>query len=220
MPRIAIQRVVVGKRVVLLGDGEVQGEPAPQGNHELIHVGDPSQQHRRDEGVGAQVQESVTGVAFVVIGRGVAAADPHGKAGESVTLNFAPHGPLGVPACAPTARVADAPAEPQRRLRNPFDVPAERQTHWGQQPRHERTGWERGPRWPHPAAEDEEPEQRWEEPERSSGQLLTARPVGPREPRGGLEAALPRPQERSRQGAAEIGAMSPQASPKETADHA
>ena len=41
MPRTVIQRVVVGKRVFLLGDGEdVQSEPAPQGNHELIHVGE------------------------------------------------------------------------------------------------------------------------------------------------------------------------------------
>ena len=54
MPRIMIQRVVVGKRVILWGDGEdVEDEPAPQGNHELIHVGEPGQQHRHDEGVGA-----------------------------------------------------------------------------------------------------------------------------------------------------------------------
>ena len=46
-----IQRVVVGKREILLGDDEdVQGEPALQGNHELIHVGEPGQQHKRDEG--------------------------------------------------------------------------------------------------------------------------------------------------------------------------
>ena len=47
-----------------LGDGEdVQGETAPQGNHELIHVGEPGQQHR--EGVGAQEQKSVAGVVIV-----------------------------------------------------------------------------------------------------------------------------------------------------------
>ena len=58
-----VQRVVVGRRVILLGDGEdVQGEPAHQGKHELIHVGEPGKQHRRDEGVGTHKQESVAGV--------------------------------------------------------------------------------------------------------------------------------------------------------------
>ena len=105
-----VQRVVVGKRVILLGDSEdVQGEPAPQGNHELIHVGEPGQQHRRDEGAGAQEQENIAGVVLVVIGGGVVAACPHGNASESLTLNFAPHGPLRVPACAPTALLAAAP---------------------------------------------------------------------------------------------------------------
>ena len=118
MPRIVIQRVVVGKRVILLGDGEDdQGENVP---HELIHVGERGQQHRRDEGVGAQEQESVAGVVFVVIGRGVAAASPHGKAGESLTQHFAPHRPLR--SCA---------AQPQRRPRNLCDVPAGKQTRWG-----------------------------------------------------------------------------------------
>ena len=93
-----VQRVI-GERVVLLGDGEdVQGEPALQGNHELAHVGEPGEQHRRDEGVGAQEQESVAGGVFVVIGRGVVAAGPHGVAGERSTLQ------------APTALVA-APEE-------------------------------------------------------------------------------------------------------------
>ena len=56
------------------------------------------QHHRRDEGVDAPEQQSV------------AAAAPHGKEGESLTLNFTPHRPLRVPACAPTALVAAAPA--------------------------------------------------------------------------------------------------------------
>ena len=109
-PRSKVQRVLVGNRKVLLGDSEdVQGEPAAQGNHELIHVGEPSQQHRRDEGVGTQEQESVAGVAFVVVGRGVVTAGPHGDSGESLKLNFTPHRPLRVPACAPTALVAALP---------------------------------------------------------------------------------------------------------------
>ena len=36
----------------------------------------------------AHKQESVAGVVFIVIGRGVVTAGPHGKAGESLTLNF------------------------------------------------------------------------------------------------------------------------------------
>ena len=89
MPRIVIQRVVVGKRVILLGDGEdVQGEPALQANHKLIDVGESRQHHKRNEGVGAQ--ERVAGVVFLVIGRGVVAAGPPGKASESLTLNFEP----------------------------------------------------------------------------------------------------------------------------------
>ena len=91
MPKIVIQRVVVGKSVILLGGGQdVQGEAAPQGNHELIHFGEPGQQHKRDEDVSAQEQDSVAGVVFLIIGRGVTAAGPHGKAGESLTQNFAP----------------------------------------------------------------------------------------------------------------------------------
>ena len=63
---------------VQLGDGEdVLGEPAPQSNHELIHVGEPGQRHKRDEGVGAQEHESVAGVVLVVIGRDVVAVGPH-----------------------------------------------------------------------------------------------------------------------------------------------
>ena len=67
-PRSMVQRGLVGKREVLLGDSkDVQGEPAAQGNHELIHVDEPGQQHRRVEGVGTQEQESVAGVAFVAL---------------------------------------------------------------------------------------------------------------------------------------------------------
>ena len=109
-PRSMVQRGLVGKREVLLGVSEdVHCEPAAQGNHELIHVGEPSQQHRRVEGVGTQEQESVAGVAFVVVGRGVVTAGPQGGSGESLKLNFTPHGPLRVPACAPTALVAAVP---------------------------------------------------------------------------------------------------------------
>ena len=55
MPRIVSQQVVVGKRTVPLSDCEdVQSEPAPQGNHELVHVAEAGQQHMRDEGVGAR----------------------------------------------------------------------------------------------------------------------------------------------------------------------
>ena len=47
MPRIMVQGVVVGKRVIQLGDGEdVQGDHAPQGSQELIHVGGPAAQAR------------------------------------------------------------------------------------------------------------------------------------------------------------------------------
>ena len=59
-PKTMFQRVLVGWRVILLGDSEdVQGERAAQVNHELIHVGEPGQQHKRDEGVGTQKQECV-----------------------------------------------------------------------------------------------------------------------------------------------------------------
>ena len=84
--RSMVQRVLVGKRVVLLGDSsDVQGEPAAQANHGLIHVGEPGQERRRDESVGKPEQESIAGVGFVVVGRGVVTASPHGGAGERLT---------------------------------------------------------------------------------------------------------------------------------------
>ena len=69
---------------------------------------------RQDNGtgstrVGAQEQEGVAVVVLVVVGRGVVAADPHGKANEDMTLNFAPRRPLGMPARAPATLVAAAP---------------------------------------------------------------------------------------------------------------
>ena len=43
-------------RAVPMGDGrDVQSEPAPQGNQELVHVGEAGQQHRRGEGVAGAV---------------------------------------------------------------------------------------------------------------------------------------------------------------------
>ena len=71
-----------GQRSVLLSDGEdAQGEPAPQGDHELVHVDEARQYHGRDEGVSAQEQEGVAGIVLVV-GRGVVTAGEHGGRSE------------------------------------------------------------------------------------------------------------------------------------------
>ena len=64
MTRSVRQRIRFGKRAVLLSDGEdVQGEPAAQGHHKLVHVGEGRQQHRREDGVSTQEQEGVAGVS-------------------------------------------------------------------------------------------------------------------------------------------------------------
>ena len=65
-----------------------------QPTFELVHVGEPDEQHKRDEGVRAQEQESVAGVVLVVVGRSTITAGPHSGADESSKLNLAPHGPL------------------------------------------------------------------------------------------------------------------------------
>ena len=52
---------------ILLSNGEnVLGKPAPQRNHELVHVGKAREQDRRDEGVGNK-RQVVAGVVFVVV---------------------------------------------------------------------------------------------------------------------------------------------------------
>ena len=86
----------------------VQGEPAAEGNLELVHVREPSKQHRRDEGVRAQEQESVAGVV-VVVRRGVITAGARSEAGKSLKLNLVPHGPFRVPTYAPPLLFATAP---------------------------------------------------------------------------------------------------------------
>ena len=109
-PRSMVQRVLVGKRVVLLGDSEdVTANLQPRATMSSSTSVSPGQQHRRDEGLGTQEQESIAGVVFVVVRRGIVTAGQHGGAGESLKLIFTPHRPLRVLACAPTALVAAAP---------------------------------------------------------------------------------------------------------------
>ena len=68
VPRIMSQGVRFRKGSILLSNGEnVQGKPAPQCNHELVHVGKAREQDRRDEDVGNQEQEGVAGTVFVVV---------------------------------------------------------------------------------------------------------------------------------------------------------
>ena len=93
---------------------DVQSEPAAHGNLELVHVGEPGKQHRRDEGVRAKEQESVARVVVVIVGRGVITTGPPAEAGKSLKLNLAPHGPFGVSACAPPSLIATAPRRRQR----------------------------------------------------------------------------------------------------------
>ena len=102
MSRIMVQRLVTGKRVILLGGSEdVQGGPAPQGGAPASSKGNTGAMRASAH----KSRKSVTGVVFVVIGRDVVAGGPHGEAAP----NFSPHRPLRVPACAPTAPVAAAP---------------------------------------------------------------------------------------------------------------
>ena len=62
------QRVRFGMGSILLSNGEnAQGKPAPQCNHEPVHVGKAHEQDRRDEGVGKQEQKSVAGIVFFVV---------------------------------------------------------------------------------------------------------------------------------------------------------
>ena len=88
-----------GPQITVLGGGEdVQGELTAQGNLELVHVGEPGTQHRRDEGVGPQEQERVVGIVDVIVRRVVITVDPHSGACESLKLNLTPHEPFRVPA--------------------------------------------------------------------------------------------------------------------------
>ena len=65
---IVSQKVRFGVRLVLLSNGKkVQGKPAPQGHHELIHVGKAREQGGRDEGVGKQEQEGVAGIMYIIV---------------------------------------------------------------------------------------------------------------------------------------------------------
>ena len=61
----------VSSETIARTQAQRQGGTAAQSNLELVHVGQPGEQRRRDEGVGAQEQESVAGDVLVVIGRGV-----------------------------------------------------------------------------------------------------------------------------------------------------
>ena len=85
---------MIGFRVgpVLLRNGEnVQGEPARQGHHELVHLNEVRKWSRRNEGVGKQEQQGVARVVLIVIGRGVGTAGPHGTGREGLRPVLTPH---------------------------------------------------------------------------------------------------------------------------------
>ena len=89
------------------GDGSVQGEPAAEGDLQLVQVREPDRKHRRDEGVRAQ--GGVAGIVIVIVRRTVMTASPHGGTDQILKLNLTPHGPLRLLACAPPSLVATAP---------------------------------------------------------------------------------------------------------------
>ena len=63
------KRKPIRKRSILLSNGEnVQGKPAAQRNHELVHTEEARKQDRRDASVSQQEQKGVAGVVFVVVG--------------------------------------------------------------------------------------------------------------------------------------------------------
>ena len=188
---------MVGHRVVLLSDGEnVQGEPAAQYNLELVHVAEPGGQHRRDEGVRAQEQESVAGVVLVVVGRAVITAGPHSKGDEILKLNLPPLGALRVLRCAAASHVASAPPSV---VSGVTGLVVERMGARAAQ------AALAGP--PGTPADAREPDRRWEEPQRSGwagGQLLTAKLGEPRwpsriEPRSSLGSVRSRAAARPRE---------------------
>ena len=223
---------MVGNGIVLLDDGEhVQGKPAAQGNLELVHVSEPSDQHWRDEGVRAQEQENVAGVVLVIVGRGVITAGPPREADESLKRSLAQRGPFvsNARVCVAVAcrDCAAQPPEDLRPARWAADARGSAAAARGVGREGARTQLEAPADSFRAGAEARESERRREDPERSGGAggpLLTAKPVGPRwlsriDPRR-LGAALGKEERERKRGreceaggarsSAEIRATSPQ----------